>query len=992
MKRLREITWSAVVAIALSLTPAAQSAAPVLSETPLTSYQFITSPVDTYPVNADGRVNAISFIGSDVFIGGNFQKVMNHSGTQTTRNHLAALDKATGATLRSWNPNANGNVNALAVAPDNSSLFVGGEFTIIGGVSRNRLAAVDPSTGAVQSKLNISVTGGSIDCIAVTSAGALFIGGDFTTVDGQSRTHLAKLVLQSGSYVLDDTWTPNANGGAVRAISLYEAGNRVVVGGAFTSIDGATTQKYIACLNTSTGAVMSWATHTGRVVIDMCVDGTKLFVACDGAGGRVFAFNVTNGNQLWFYQTDGDCQAVTVIGGYPIFGMHGNYVAPNPNQDMDEYGTSERIERDKVFMCNPDTGVLQAWNPKVHSGSNFLPLGLWCAGTDSGNLYMGGDFSDVSSVAQERFAILTGSGGDTNSPGEVMNLQAVPGDGQVTLSWTNPTDSDFAGVRVRYSTTGYVIDGATGGSGIYNGTGTTFTHTGLTNGTTYYYTLFTKDEVPNWSSGANIAAKAGGDVTAPGPITNFTCVPGDSGELQLSWTNPTASDFDRVQIQRKTGSYPTSRTDGTTAYVGPGTSLLDSGLTNGTMYYYKAWTCDEVPNWSTSAQVSGTPLADTTPPANVTNVQAVPGDRQVTLTWTNPRDADFTGVRVRYSTSGYVSDGAEGGGGIYNGTGTSFTHSNRTNGVTYYYTIFTQDEVPNWSNGINIAAAPVDTTPPGAVTNLSASVSTSDVTLSWTNPTASDFTGVKVVRKNGSYPTGPADGTVIYDGAATSCSTNLPAAWVNYYYGAYAYDDEATPNYATPAQLIGSTLESSAQAANDGWVCQDGTFNNNDIEPWDLKCGDTTANKQMKPIVSIATGTTLTGKTLLSASLRMTCSQVYNTNPFTDAAFGTLKIDIRNGGFNGNVALEAADYSATASASNVGVAGMTNPGAVGGVSAAVLNSTGLSNINKTSGGVTQFRLYFNGATNNNNRGDQVDFYSGENATGTNRPQLTVYYK
>ncbi len=96
------------------------------------------------------------------------------------------------------------------------------------------------------------------------------------------------------------------------------------------------------------------------------------------------------------------------------------------------------------------------------------------------------------------------------------------------------------------------------------------------------------------------------DTTAPGNVTSFTATPGN-GQVSLSWSNPSDSDFEGVKILRKTGSYPTSHTDGTTVYNNDGTSYTDTGRTNGTTYYYKAFTYDEVPNYSSGSSASATP-------------------------------------------------------------------------------------------------------------------------------------------------------------------------------------------------------------------------------------------------------------------------------------------------------------------------------------------------------------------------------------------------
>lgn len=136
-------------------------------------------------------------------------------------------------------------------------------------------------------------------------------------------------------------------------------------------------------------------------MIDMCINGSTVYCAGGGSGGRAFAFSLANGNLLWYYQTDGNCQAVTTLGGYPIFGYHGDNVAKAPNTAMG----GGNIARGKIFMCDPATGALQSWNPSMGSNTN-LKLGVWALTTGDGNkLYAGGDFTKVSQVNQQRFAI-----------------------------------------------------------------------------------------------------------------------------------------------------------------------------------------------------------------------------------------------------------------------------------------------------------------------------------------------------------------------------------------------------------------------------------------------------------------------------------------------------------------------------------------------------------------------------------------------------------
>jgi hypothetical protein len=98
----------------------------------------------------------------------------------------------------------------------------------------------------------------------------------------------------------------------------------------------------------------------------------------------------------------------------------------------------------------------------------------------------------------------------------------------------------------------------------------------------------------------------GPDKTAPGKVTALTVTPGDS-HLTLSWANPSDSDFAGVKIVRNTSGYPANPSDGTEIYNGTGINIVDSGLTNGTSYYYTAFTYDQVPNYSAGTTISGTP-------------------------------------------------------------------------------------------------------------------------------------------------------------------------------------------------------------------------------------------------------------------------------------------------------------------------------------------------------------------------------------------------
>ena len=413
-------------------------------------------------------------------------------------------------------------------------------------------------------------------------------------------------------------------------------------------------------------------------------------------------------------------------------------------------------------------------------------------------------------------------------PAEVSNLQAIAGDRQVSLSWTNPADADFAGVKILRKTGSYPTHSADG-TVVYNGNGVSYADTGLTNGTTYYYTAFVYDEVPNYSPGADYGARDYAvpvtlpDTVSPGDVSGMSVTAG-LNQISLSWTNPADADFAGVKILRKTSGYPTNETDGAIAYNGSGVFYVDTGLTNEITYYYTAFAYDEVPNYSSavagakcSASLESPSLPpsppDTNLPAKPNNFQAVASDTQINLSWTNPADSDFEGIKIIRRTN-YYPISPTNGVLVYQGANASYADADLSNGTTYFYTIFSFDKVNNYSvidstvqaaatpySGSPISNAAPDSSPSIAFTepdvvvisnisNMSAAIYSGQIDLTWTDPFDDlDWRGTKLVRKIGSYPGSVSDGILIYDGQTSGYSDTDIQAGVTYYYASFAYDD-----------------------------------------------------------------------------------------------------------------------------------------------------------------------------------------------------------
>jgi len=169
-------------------------------------------------------------------------------------------------------------------------VFVGGSFTSVetvrGGTATAQpyLMAYKHNTGQYETAFLPVINGMVTDIVSAGDGQHIFISGDFTTVDGQTRRKVAKINYQTGQ--VDPTFKAQANG---RVTSLEILGDRLFLGGRFTSING-TPRSGIAEVNTASGAVAATfqiglvgargaGGASGVKAMDLSPDGTTLMIA-----------------------------------------------------------------------------------------------------------------------------------------------------------------------------------------------------------------------------------------------------------------------------------------------------------------------------------------------------------------------------------------------------------------------------------------------------------------------------------------------------------------------------------------------------------------------------------------------------------------------------------------------------------------------------------------------------------------------------------------
>jgi len=230
------------------------------------------------------------------------------------------------------------------------------------------------------------------------------------------------------------------------------------------------------------------------------------------------------------------------------------------------------------------------------------------------------------------------------------------------LQWTHPPEADYAGVVIRYSTTAAPTDLTEGDYlvtvPVYASVNNRFQHTGLLNGTTYYYSLFAYDDTLNYATPVLLNGIPE-DITPPAPITNFTYTPTNTDQFALSWENSTSVDWAGLKMRVQGSDYdsdPTaSASDSNCGYdleffnTYPPTTSCNRCSCSPNDYYVTAWVYDADGNYSDPVYLLAFP--ETYESSHHT---AVDLDGAVYLRWRFYNNTTCNeGTRILHSTAGY---------------------------------------------------------------------------------------------------------------------------------------------------------------------------------------------------------------------------------------------------------------------------------------------------------------------------------------------------
>ncbi|WP_344798148.1 LamG-like jellyroll fold domain-containing protein [Frondihabitans peucedani] len=546
------LTTTAVLAAGLVAIggPAHADSAPADPTDPKTPVTVTTDVLPTPQI--DGVVWTQAISKGHVFAGGEFTTARPFgaaAGVNTvSRANLLSYDITTGILDSAFTASTNAQVKAVAASSDGSSLFVAGSFTQVDGATRTRIAKVDAKTGALVSAFTATANS-TVNALAVRG-NTLYLGGAFTSVTatvggaGVSRGQLAAVDATTGAIL---PWNPSAVGGNVSSLAVSPDGGKVVVGGAFTTLNGSGNPGYgLGAVDSTSGALLPWAANTTKVrdggsmagITSLTGDSTGVY-----GSGYVFGTGGTlegtfradwNGDLVWIADCHGDTYSTAVSSTALYATSHAHFCGDlqgfqqtNPNFTFHRATAFSKAATLTLtanpwgstytdFAGTPGPSLLN-WNPTLTPGTyTGKTQAAWSVAANDDYVVYGGEFPTVDGIAQQglvRFAvpsIAPNKDGPVVTGGQfVPNLTSVRS-GSVKASWLANADRDngtlsYALYRDGSSTPVYTT---TAYSTTWLRPELAFTDTGLVPGSTHSYRLRATDPFGNTVLGNSVSITA----------------------------------------------------------------------------------------------------------------------------------------------------------------------------------------------------------------------------------------------------------------------------------------------------------------------------------------------------------------------------------------------------------------------------------------------------------------------------------------------------
>ena len=373
---------------------------------------------------SSSSVDAMAYDASDdsLFIGGDFVAINN-----ATRMRIAKLDASGIGALRPWDAPAGSRVQAIEL-DGLGSLYVMGGFTVIGanGAPRQYVARLSTTSGDADafSLAFPAGTNGGVSAMDL-DAGALYLAGSFTHVNGIARRHAAKISTADAS--LDLAFAPELAEPAFLVFS--PATDAVYVSGSATRHVNGDTRVGVAVVDEDTGATLA--------PLDIVIPGTVYAMVALPGGGQIIGGDFYRVGELprenlaklhpdgtvdadWVPVVDDRVIALATDAGGTMLYAAGVFHAA---------GAVPRNALAKFAVAG--AGALQPWDAGVAPDAALQPVRALAVDL-GGDVYAGGNFQEIGGQVRSSLAKLSSAdasivaGWGSGANGQVTSLAVAP--------------------------------------------------------------------------------------------------------------------------------------------------------------------------------------------------------------------------------------------------------------------------------------------------------------------------------------------------------------------------------------------------------------------------------------------------------------------------------------------------------------------------------------------------------------------------------------
>lgn len=437
--------------ISLLLLLGATTAATAVEHADLGSIVSAQPAAQTPHVTSGGQVRAFTEVGGLIVVGGDFSQI-SKDGVDYPRQGLFAFDRVTGVPDPNFKPSVNGKVTEVFRVPGENAIVAVGFFTEVNGAEQRYVTKLN-----MQGQRDLAFTARTDRPVwgAAMAGSTIFLGGQFNGIGGLARERLGAIEASTGAVVADlgfdfaDKRTTVETEGLlyVSALDVTADGSRVVAIGNFTKVDGFSRDQVVVfdtavhpakvAANWQTNAYVP-ACRVTRYAdylrdVDVSPDGNYFVIGTTGAYSSPpilcdtaarFELSATGNNipPTWVSYTGGDTlTAVKASRDAVYLGGHQRWLN---NPDAGDQKRAGAVDRYGIAAVDPINGIPLSWNPGRERG-----YGVGGFYVNDDGLYMGHDTFFVADEYHNKIALFPPGAGAAivrPSPGSLPGTVQLP--------------------------------------------------------------------------------------------------------------------------------------------------------------------------------------------------------------------------------------------------------------------------------------------------------------------------------------------------------------------------------------------------------------------------------------------------------------------------------------------------------------------------------------------------------------------------------------